>query len=580
MRDNESDGEGGWEQPPEYVSPWAPREEGPGEAPPAQDRYQDTVAFGMPPASSGPASSGPASSGPASSGPASSGRADQGSYGQAWYGNQPGYGGQPGYGSQGGYGGQGGYGSQGGYGTADWPGGYGNQPGYGQDRYQAEGGYQAQGGSGGPGGGWAPPDPPAGRGSRGGRFLVYLGVAALAAGIGAGVTVAVDSHGPAPAAGISSSDVPAPHNNAAGSGSSSAPLDPAAVVKKVDPGLVDIVSTLKYKNETAEGTGMIISSSGLVLTNNHVIDGATTIRVTLVHPHNGTSASYAARVVGYDATDDVALLKLQGASGLPAVIFGNSSQVTLGTPVLALGNAEGRGGAKPAQGIINALNRSIQASDEGSNSTENLNHMLQTNARIQEGDSGGALANNAGQVIGMITAANTPNSGQLAPSGGTLGFAIPINSALAVAKQIVSGRPTATVYIGLPGFLGVEVAASSSPSPQQQAADEARGSGGAGARTGSSCQTTNTPTGVPSRFAPVAAGALVLGLLCDTAATSAGMVPGDVITSVDGQPITTPDSLTGVTAKYHPGQVVSVLWVSLDGVEHTTRMQLGPGPAR
>jgi len=397
------------------------------------------------------------------------------------------------------------------------------------------------------------------------------------------VTVAVDHHGAAPssARGVSSSDVPGPHNNAAGSGSSSAPLNPAAVVKKVDPGLVDIVSTLKYKNETAEGTGMIISSSGLVLTNNHVIDGSTAIQVKLVAPHNGTSpSSYAAQVIGYDATDDVALLKLQGASGLPTVIFGNSSQVTLGTPVLALGNAEGRGGAKPAPGIINALNRSIQASDQGSNSTEHLNHMLQTNARIQEGDSGGALANNAGQVIGMITAANTPNSGQVAPSGGTLGFAIPINSALAVAKQIVSGRPTATVYIGLPGFLGVEVAASSSPSPQQQAADEAQDGGGAAGRTGSSCQTTNTPTGVPSRVAPVAAGALVLGVLCDTAATSAGMVPGDVITSVDGQPITTPDSLTGVTAKYHPGQVVSVLWVSLDGVEHTTRMQLGPGPAR
>ena len=560
MRDNESDGEGGWEQPPEYVSPWAPREEGTdeGEAPPpAQDRYQDTIAFGMPPGSGEP----------------------------AWYGSHDDY--QAQAGNQGDYGTAGwagGYGNQGAYGNQ---GSYGNQGGYGQDRYQAEGGYQGQGGSGGlggqPGGGWGPPDPPPGRAGRGGRFLVYLGVAALAAGIGAGVTVAVDHHSAAPSSsgGVSSSDVPGPHNNAAGSGSSSAPLDPAAVAKKVDPGLVDIVSTLKYKDETAEGTGMIISSTGLVLTNNHVIDGSTAIQVRLVAPAGGTSPSYAAQVVGYDATDDVALLKLQGASRLPTVTFGNSSQVTLGTPVLALGNAEGRGGARPAQGIINALNRSIQASDQGSNSTENLNHMLQTNARIQEGDSGGALANNAGQVIGMITAANTPNSGQPAPSGGgTLGFAIPINSALAIARQIVSGRPTATVYIGLPGFLGVEVAASSSPNPQQQAADQAQGSGGAGSGTGSSCQTTNTTSGVPPRVAPVAAGALVLGVLCDTAATSAGMVPGDVITSVNGQPITTPDSLTSVTAKYHPGEVVSVIWVSLDGVEHTTRMQLGPGPAR
>ncbi len=169
----------------------------------------------------------------------------------------------------------------------------------------------------------------------------------------------------------------------------------------------------------------------------------------------------------------MALLQLQGASGLTPVNFGNSSQVRLGTPVLALGNAEGHGGAKPAPGIINALDRSIQASDEGSNSTENLNHMLQTNAKIEQGDSGGALANNAGQVIGMITAANTSSPGQ-SSSGSTLGFAIPINSALAIARQIASGQPSATVHIGLPGFLGVQVATSNSSDPQQQAADEAQ----------------------------------------------------------------------------------------------------------
>src|SRR5204863_6025972 len=130
----------------------------------------------------------------------------------------------------------------------------------------------------------------------------------------------------------------------------------------------------------AEGTGMIISPSGLVLTNNHVIDGATTIHASLVAPGRNTTQSFAARVVGYDVSHDVALLQLQGASGLPTESFGNSSQVKLGTPVLALGNAEGRGGAKPAAGIINALDRSIQASDEGSNTTEHLDHMLQTDA--------------------------------------------------------------------------------------------------------------------------------------------------------------------------------------------------------
>jgi S1-C subfamily serine protease len=317
-----------------------------------------------------------------------------------------------------------------------------------------------------------------------------------------------------------------------------------------------------------------------VLTNNHVIDGATAVTVKLVDPAPGPAVTYTARVVGYDATDDVALLRLQGASGLPAETFGNSSDVTLGTPVLALGNAEGHGGAKPAVGIINALNRSIQASDEGSGGTEDLNHMLQTNAGIQQGDSGGALANNAGQVIGMITAANSSTSSQVSP-GGVLGFAIPINSALAIARQIAAEQPSSTVYIGLPGFLGVEVATSNSSSPEQQAADEAQADGGRpGDGNGMSCQTSNGQAGIPARVAPIAAGALILGVICDSAAAAAGMVPGDVITSVDGQPITTPDSLTSVTARYHPNTIVSVIWVSLDGLEHTTRMLMGTGPAR
>jgi S1-C subfamily serine protease len=208
--------------------------------------------------------------------------------------------------------------------------------------------------------------------------------------------------------------------------------------------------------------------------------------------------------------------------------------------------------------------------------------MLQTNAKILQGDSGGALANNAGQVIGMITAANTGSSrGAGAGSnsgGGTLGFAIPINSALSIARQIAAGKASATIYIGVPGFLGVEVATSDSESPTQEAADEIKA---AGTRGGSpACQTGNAQPVVPRKIAPIAAGALIVGVLCDTAADVAGMVPGDVITAVNGQPITTPGSLTTTTTKYHPNDVVSVLWVSQDGIEHTTRMQLGQGPAR
>jgi S1-C subfamily serine protease len=426
---------------------------------------------------------------------------------------------------------------------------------------------------------WGLPGPPR-RSRRGGHFLVYVGVAALAAGIGAGVTVAFTNHDASSPVGISSRDVPVPRNNAAGSGSSST-LDQAAVEAKVAPGLVDITSTLKYNSETAEGTGMILSASGLVLTNNHVIDGATAVTVSLA----GSGKSYQALVVGYDSADDVALLQLSGASGLATVSLGNSSQVRLGTPVLALGDAQGRGGVTPAAGVINGLNRTIQASDEGSGATENLNHMLQTDAQIEQGDSGGALANNAGQVIGMVTAANTSPSGQFGQPAATSGFAIPIDSALAIARQIAAGDASSSVYIGLPGFLGVEVARSGSPDPRQQAADDRRSNAGPRGPgifggNGAACVTGGQEPGVPAGIAPVSTGALIVGVLCGTAADSQGLAPGDVITSVNGHAVTTPGSLTSITARYHPGDAVSVGWESTSGARHTTSITLGSGPAR
>jgi S1-C subfamily serine protease len=399
-------------------------------------------------------------------------------------------------------------------------------------------------------------------------------VAALAAGIGAAATVALDHHDAAPAAGISPANIPVPSGSAAGSGSSSG-LNQAGVEEKVSPGLVDIDATLKYASETAEGTGMVVNPDGLVLTNNHVIDGATSVSVTLAD----SGRSYRARVVGYDSVDDVALLQLSGAANLATVSFGNSSQVKLGTAVLALGNAEGRGSVTPAPGTIDGLNRSIQASDQGSGTTEDLNHMLQTNAQIEQGDSGGALANSAGQVIGMVTAANTGPGGQQA---GTAGFAIPINSALSIASQIAQGRASSTVYIGLPGFLGVEVAQSNSPNPRQQAAaaqQAARGLGGQG-EPAAACVSAGQLPGPPASIAPARSGALVLGVVCGTAADTGGLGPGDVITSVDGQAVSTPGSLNAIASRYHPGDMVSVGWQGTNRARHVTRLLLGYGPAR
>jgi S1-C subfamily serine protease len=443
---------------------------------------------------------------------------------------------------------------------------------FGEDGYGPTG-YGRYGGAG--WGQYVPPPPPR-RPRRSRRMLLYTVVAVLAAGIGAGLTAAVGSPDAASSPGITASDVPAPHDNAPGSGSAAAPLNQPAVEAKVEPGLVDIDATLKYDDESALGTGMILSPAGLILTNNHVIIGATSVAVTLV----GSRAQYPAQVIGYDDTDDVALLKVTGAAGLTPVSIGNSAQVSVGTPVLALGNAEGRGGVTPAPGVIDALNRSIQASDEGSDTTEYLYHMLQTNARIQQGDSGGALVNNAGQVIGMITAANTYPAG-------TFGFAIPIDRALAIARQIAAGQASSTVYIGTPGFLGVVVAESNSPNPRQQAFDAQEsehggrgGSGGPGNPGGSGCVTADQVPGVPASIAPVSSGVLILGVLCGSAAAADGLAPGDVITSIDGHAVTAPGSLTGLTATYHSGTVVSVSWAGVNGARHTTQVLLGNGPAR
>jgi S1-C subfamily serine protease len=205
--------------------------------------------------------------------------------------------------------------------------------------------------------------------------------------------------------------------------------------------------------------------------------------------------------------------------------------------------------------------------------------MLQTNAPIQQGDSGGALADNAGQVIGMITAANTPADGQ---PGDTMGFAIPIDTALDIAQKIAGNQSSSTVYIGLPGFLGVQVAQSTSANPGQQAAAARRSGDGQGsnARGGLACVTGAQWAGVPARIAPTATGALILGVVCGTAAQTQGLKPGDVIVSVDGQAVTTPGSLTAITAQYHPGRVVSVGYQAPNGSRHTVRILLGDGPAR
>jgi S1-C subfamily serine protease len=359
--------------------------------------------------------------------------------------------------------------------------------------------------------------------------------------------------------------VPAP-----GSPSTSLSGGEQAIVTKVRPGLVIINTTLQYASEAAAGTGMVINARGLVLTNNHVINGSTKITATVA----STGTTYPATVVGYDKTGDIALIQLQNASGLATVPIGDSASVRAGTAVVALGNAEGRGAITAKPGQVTALNQTITASeDEMSTASETLRGMIQTNADIVPGDSGGPLASPAG-VIGMDTAGSEGNSQQA-----STGFAIPINTALSVARQIAGGHASSAVTIGYPPFVGIFTGSGPDRSPQAQAQQEQQNGGfSGGSGGGPQCYTSNSGLTVPSAIAPVSSGALVIGTICGSPAASAGLTGGAVITALNGQAVGSPDGLAGILSKFHPGEVISVTWVSPSGQQTTSRLHLTAGP--
>ena len=325
-------------------------------------------------------------------------------------------------------------------------------------------------------------------------------------------------------------------------------LNVSSVTAKVEPGVVDITAVDGDQNATSAGTGMVLTSNGEVLTNNHVINGATSITVQV----DGVGAKYTAKVVGYDVTQDVALIQLQNASGLQTVAVGNSSNVSVGLPVVAIGNAlDLPGRPTVTSGAITAIGRSITASDQGNTSSENLTGLLQSDASLCSGNSGGPLANSGGQVIGMNTAAATDSSSS---SCSTVGFAIPINTALSIASEIQQGQSSATVHIGLPAFLGVDVENASSA--------------------------TGSALGGFSQYTPpVSSGALITAVIPQTAAASAGLVAGDVITGANGSTISTEASLSAVITAAKPGQSISVTWVDSGDNSHTATVTLGTGPA-
>lgn len=306
------------------------------------------------------------------------------------------------------------------------------------------------------------------------------------------------------------------------------PLDPSALVGQVGPAVVNIDTQMGYQGAVGSGTGIVLDPGGVVLTNNHVIAGATGIRAISV----GNGQAYDVDVLGFDRNHDVAVLQLRGAAGLPAANIGNSTLVAMGDPVVSMGNAGGQGGTPSAvPGRVTGLNETVSAADELTGSTETLVGMIKADTPIRPGDSGGPMVNGAGQVIGMNTAAS--DNYKFNQPGGE-GYAIPINQAMAIASQIRAGIPSNTVHIGETAFLGVGVTDSNG-------------------------------------------GAQVVQVLADTPAAATGIAKDDMITSINGIPVNSATDLTNVLDQRRPGDSVTLTWTGPNGPQNG-RATLVPGP--
>jgi S1-C subfamily serine protease len=299
------------------------------------------------------------------------------------------------------------------------------------------------------------------------------------------------------------------------------PRDAASASAVVGPQIVDIDARLGFQSAIGAGTGIVIDPS-VILTNNHVVAGATDLTARSI----ANGQVFPATVIGFDRQHDIAVLQLAGG-GLPIANIGNSDSVRVGDPVVALGNAGGAGGAPSIEeGRIGALHQTVSANDALTGSTETLTNLMEVDANIRPGDSGGPTVNAANQVVGMNTAATSNFH-----LGRGQGFAIPINEAMAIAGQIRAGAASGTVHIGPTAFLGVGV---------------------------------NDANGV---------GAIVRQVIPTGPAAGAGINPGDVVTAINGQPVNSATALTNILDQHHPGDHVTV---GLKG--RSVDVQLGDGP--
>jgi S1-C subfamily serine protease len=285
-------------------------------------------------------------------------------------------------------------------------------------------------------------------------------------------------------------------------------------------GLVRIVSTMKYDGAEAAGTGMVLTSDGEVVTNHHVVEGATTVKATVM----STGKSYTAKVVGTDATDDVAVLQLEDASGLDTVSTDNDG-VTQGEAVTAVGDGNGTvDHLSAAEGQVIATDQSITTQSEGTAEGESLTGLIEISSDVVGGYSGGATYDADGEVVGMTTAASS--------GGDVVGYAIPISKVLSITDDLESGVTDTAYAYGYPAFLGV------------------------GLDTGT----------------------VVQGVYDGTPAADAGIAAGDTITAIDGTDVANSTQLRAAVATHSPGDDVRVTWTDANGSTHSATVTLGKGP--